>query len=140
MADGAIPPTPRHVSRLAKLLALLGSDAEGERHAAWTAATRTLADIGWGWTGLAQHVAASAVPTAPATRPATPERRDAPLRDHRRTARELLRRDGAALSGWERDFLRSLGDQARPSTPRQDAKLREILNRVCARASGKTTA
>ncbi len=140
MSDGAILPTPRQVTRLAKLIALLGSDAEGERHAAWVAATRTLADIGWGWTGFAQHIAANAAPTAPVMRPAAAEQRDAPVRDHRRAARELLRRDRAALSDWERRFLQSLGDQARAPTSRQDAKLREILDRVGARAGGKATA
>jgi hypothetical protein len=128
---------PQQAARLAKLVALLGSDAEGERHAALAAATRILNGIGRSWTDVAQHIGADA---APPVRLVVTEWRTAALRDHQHIAREMLRQGGAALTNWDRNFLQSLGDLARPLTPRQHAKLCEILNRVSTRAGGKTYA
>src|SRR3954470_19936265 len=116
---------------------MLGSDAEGERHAALATATRILDSIGWSWTDVAQRIETNAVPPV---RPVVTEWRTAPLRNHQHIARELLRHGGAALTGWDQNFLRSLGDLARPITPRQHAKLCEILNRFSTRADGKTYA
>jgi len=125
--NSSFPPTPQQVVRLAKIFAMLGSSAEGERNAAWAAVTRTLTDIGWDWADVAQRIA---TPAAPAARPVATEWRTAPLRNHQHIARAVLRQSGAALTSWDRSFLQSLGDLARPLTLRQHAKLSEIVDRA----------
>ncbi len=109
----------RKRNRLAKLLALLGSDKAGERDAAGLAAHRMLQQHDLTWSDLLV--------------PAPVERE--PLHSTwRGVCAELAARpDG--LRPWERHFVTDL-----PKFPRLSSKQRYLLQEIAARVLGRTVA
>ena len=110
----ALPATQR--AKLAKVLALLGSDRPGERDAAALAAHRLVTQAGLTW----QHVL-------------TPQSvgREPLFSTWRTTCGELAKRPGD-LRAWERKFVADLPAFPRIST-KQRYVLSEIADRVLAR-------
>jgi predicted component of type VI protein secretion system len=110
-----LPQTQR--TKLAKLLAMLGSDHAGERDAAALAAHRLVTQAGITW---------RQVVTPPAIEKALPE-----LGTWRTTVNECLAHRGA-LRAWEVKFLEDLPGFRRLST-KQRYCLKEIADRVLKR-------
>jgi hypothetical protein len=109
----------RERNRLAKLLALLGSDKAGERDAAGLAAHRLLQQHGIAWSDL----------LVPA-----PAKRELLHSTWRRVCAELAARpDG--LRPWERLFVTDL-----PKFPRLSSKQRYVLYEIAARVLGRPVA
>jgi len=101
---------PADRPRLARVLALLDSSVEGERHAALAAATRILASKGIAWRELLDV-------------DDTPD-----VGEARVLLRRLLQRLDA-LDAWQRRFVVDVARFTRLS-PRQRAKVAEIAARV----------
>ena len=112
----ALPATQR--AKLAKVLALLGSDHAGERDAAALAAHRLVTQAGLTW----QHVI-----KPPAIERALPE-----LGTWRQTVAECLAQPGS-LRPWEVGFLRDL-----PGFRRLSVKQRSCLKEIADRVLGRT--
>lgn len=100
--------------RLARVLALLGSNHPGERDAAGLAAHRIVQGAGSSWEEV---VAQSRMPSLPP--PADPATSDL----------QICLRHAAHLSAWEREFCQTLTSCLRWS-PRQRAKLAEIAGAI----------
>jgi len=105
----------RERDRLAKLLALLGSDKHGERDAAGLAAHRLMQRVGLSWEQL---LAPPVVKREPLHCP------------WRQTCAELARHPGDPRP-WERKFVADL-----PAFPRLSTKQRRVLNEIAARVLG----
>jgi hypothetical protein len=105
--------------KLAKLLALLGSDKNGERDAAGLAAQRLVEAAGLTW----QQILSPPIPDRP-----LPE-----LGTWRQTVRQCLDHPGL-LRPWESGFLRDLPKFRRLST-KQRYVLKEIADRVLERST-----
>lgn len=101
---------PADRQRLARVLALLDSPVEGERHAALAAAARVLASKGIAWRELLD---VDDVPD---------------LDEARGLLRRLLQRLDA-LDAWQRRFVLDVSRVARLS-PRQRAKVQELAQRA----------
>lgn len=118
-------------TRLAHVLALLGSPHQGERDAAALAADRLVRGRGLAWTDvLAPETSTSGKPRPEASRnhdPSPPDY-DSNLRACR------LRPD--LLTAWERDFIASLPQQRRVSLRQRD-KLAQIAAHVRAVGPGR---
>lgn len=113
----ALPATD--CTKLAKLLALLGSNCPGERDAAALAAHRLVQRAGLSW----QQV----------LRPPPIEKKLPELGTWRQTVRDCLARPGD-LRPWERSFLTDLPDFRRLSA-KQRYVLKEIADRVLRRGA-----
>lgn len=96
--------------RLARVLALLDSPVEGERHAALAAASRVLAARGIAWRELLDVD-------------------DVPDADEARVLLRRLLQRLDALDAWQRRFVVDVARAARLS-PRQRAKVAELAARV----------
>jgi hypothetical protein len=115
---------PRTADRLAKLIALLGSDHDGEVVAAARAATRLMREHDLDWHDLIE----AALRPAPATG-ASIGRTAAPSGDEREVvARCWRQRD--RMNGWETQFVASLMRWCGRFLPKQAAKLRSISHRL----------
>jgi len=101
---------PADRPRLARVLALLDSSVEGERHAALAAATRILASKGIAWRELLDVD-------------------DTPDVDEARVLLRRLLQRLDALDAWQRRFVVDVARFTRLS-PRQRAKVAEIAARV----------
>jgi hypothetical protein len=108
-------------AKLAKVLALLGSDREGEALAAARAAARLVKLRGISWRDVVEP---------PAIEKALPE-----LGTWRQTVAQCLERRGS-LKPWELGFLRDLPGFRRLST-KQRYVLKEIADRVLGRAAAQ---
>jgi hypothetical protein len=111
----ALPAPAR--AKLAKALALLGSDKPGERDAAGLAAHRIVASAGLTWRQVIE--------------PPAIEKRLPELGTWRATCAALLKQPGS-LRKWEIGFVRDLPDFRRLST-KQRYILKEIADRVLGR-------
>ena len=105
-------------AKLAKLLALLGSDQEGERDAAGLAAHRLVVSAGLTWRNVLEP---------PPVAKQLPE-----LGTWRETVNQCLAKPGS-LRVWEPGFLRDLRGFRRLSVKQRYA-LKEIADRVLGRA------
>ncbi len=114
-----VPLSATSRTKLAKLLALLGSDKAGERDAAGLAAHRLVSTAGLSW----QQVLSPPGPDKP-----LPE-----LGIWRETVRQCLEHPGS-LRPWEACFLRDLPKFPRLST-KQRYCLKEIADRVLERSA-----
>jgi hypothetical protein len=112
----ALPPPTS--AKLAKVIALLGSDQPGEVVAAAAAATRLLRAHGATWADLLRPC------PAPQPRPQAHA-----TGGHRARALRLLAHSAGRLDDWQAGFLRSIAGQVRPLSPRQEAALRRIEER-----------
>jgi hypothetical protein len=110
----ALPAASR--AKLAKVLALLGSDRPGERDAAALAAHRLVTQAGLTW----QHVILS-----------QPVKREPLFSTWRATCAELAKRPGD-LRPWERSFVADL-----PAFPRISTKQRYVLGEIADRVLGR---
>ena len=119
---------PRDVERLGKLLGLLGSHHEGERATAAALADRQLRALGLDWHELVER--AFRLSAAP------PQARQ-PAATHRASTAWLLS-CRPLLSKWELSFAESIHVKAR-LTPKQAAKLREVVHRVETRCGAERT-
>jgi hypothetical protein len=99
-------------TKLACVLALLGSDKPGERDAAGLAAHRMIQRAGVTWEQLLSP---------------PPPRREPLHATWRSTCAELMRHPGD-LRAWERKFVADL-----PAFPRISTKQRYLLNEIAAR-------
>lgn len=116
----ALAPSER--SKLVKVLAMLGSNHDGERAAAGLLAMRILAtaDITWG-----ELLGVDAAP-----------RRSSAPEPCRRAETDLAacRRHPGLLSAWERSFVAGIIRRRKPMTAKQETKLATIateLQRRC---------
>lgn len=122
-AAEALAPADR--TRLAKFLALLGSEHAGERDAAGLAADRLVRDRGLSWHTVLGDSTAPAAPK-PAQRAAAGWRADL----------ELCRAHLDALNPWEQNFALSVSEKRNSLSPGQQAKLAQIAIEL--RAQGLT--
>jgi hypothetical protein len=122
----------KDVERLARTLGMLGSDHDGELIAAARAANRQIKALGLDW----REVVARAFRPAPTGRhPTSAAAPPGPKGAHDQIA-ECLAWPGL-LSAWETGFLTSLRVQRTPLSPKQAAKLAEVVERLQARTAAR---
>jgi hypothetical protein len=110
--------------RLGQLIRLLASDKDGEVLAAARAISRVLNSVGLSFHELAILIEEAITPAAPADpmeRAAGPDQC---------TAVDILAKHFGRLTDWDRKFLRDIAHWRGALTPKQRAKLEEIVQRV----------
>lgn len=110
---------PFNARRLAQLVALFDSPAEGERHAALAAASRLLGRCGLAWRDVGHDVAGVIAASSPDLPPHAVEAR-------RLLAAGLSR---GRLTPWEAEFLRGIVG-FRQLTVKQKAALQRLAAKV----------
>ena len=119
------------ITKLGKVLGLLGSDHSGEQAAAATTATRMLRGHGWTWADIAALISGLGAAAEDAPRGDTPTSAGAAsdLVEVHSLIAECLQHAGA-LDQWQRDFVHSMRCWDGPVTRKQLQKLRDMAANV----------
>ena len=118
---------PSSAAKLAKVCGMLGSEHDGERSAAATAATRILHDHGVTWSDLVTVAAATSARSDPGPAAALPQE----------IARQILLGRRHLLSPWEVRFVENLARWRGRVTPKQAARLTQLCTDLESRGTGR---
>jgi hypothetical protein len=108
--------TPEELAELIAILGRLGSDFDGERAAAGLIASRMLQSKGLTWADVVGSPQIRYTPPPSSPTPKSPA--------------ELLAKHRGQLSDWEIGFLTNLSQRRGRLTPKQEASLASIRERV----------